>query len=129
MVGINMWRRIRLKIGSEKGISLIETVIALALLAIIAIAFLGGLGTASQTLRLADERATAKTLAEKVMEDVKSQDFAVTYSVAPIPAEYVGYTAQIDAQVLHDTNIQRIVVTIEHHSEEILFLEGYKVNR
>ena len=129
MVVSDMWRRLKQKIGSEHGISLIETVVALALLGIIAIAFLGGLGTASQTLMLTDERATAKTLAESVMEDVKSRDYSATYDAATVPVEYVGYTAEIDAEALHDTSIQRIIVTIEHYSKEVLFLEGYKVNR
>jgi len=124
-----MWRRFRLNIGSEKGISLIETVVALALLGVIAVAFLGGLGTASKTLMITDEQATAKTLAESLMEDVKSRDYATVYDVTIIPTEYVGYTAEIDAQNLHDTNIQRITVTVEHNSKEVLVLEGYKVNR
>jgi prepilin-type N-terminal cleavage/methylation domain-containing protein len=65
--------------NSEKGFSLAETIIALLLLGIIAVAFLGGLSTASKGIFLADERATAESLARTEMEYIMKQD----YSVAP----------------------------------------------
>lgn len=64
---------------NEKGFTLIEVIIAMALLGIIAIVFLGALATASKAIIIADERATAESLARSQMEYVKSQD----YSIAP----------------------------------------------
>ena len=62
----------------QKGFSLIEVVIAVALLGIIAVGFLGALGTASKALLTADERETAKNLAESQMEYVQEQDYSRT---------------------------------------------------
>lgn len=114
----------------QKGFSLIEVVIAVALLGIIAAGFLGALGTASKVLFTVDERETAKNLAESQMEYVKEQDYALSYAPA-VPDEYAGYSASIDVGTIssRDGNIQKIIVTIEHHGEQVMTLEGYKTNR
>lgn len=72
---------------NEKGFSLIEVVIALLLLGIIGVALLSGLATASMALVIADERATAESLARSQMEYVKNQDYkdADIYDPGPPP--------------------------------------------
>ena len=114
---------------NEKGFTLIEVLVALALLGIIGVAFLSALATASMGLMITDERETANNLAESQMEYVKDQDYAYSYAPAPIPDEYATYSATIDAESLEDGNIQKITVTINHQEKEVLTLEGYKVNR
>jgi len=117
------------KMKSEKGSSLIETTIGLALLGIISIAFLAGLTTASRALVIADEQATGKSLAESQLEMVRNQDYAVSYQAAPIPEEYASYSARIDTELLGNGNLQKITVTIERNGKEVTRLEGYKANR
>ena len=121
---------------NEKGFSLIEVVIALLLLGIIGVALLSGLATASIALVIADERATAESLARSQMEYVKSIDYvneATSYPAASIPQEHIdtGYSATITALPLHnpDDGIQKITVTISHNGKEIITLEDYKVDR
>jgi prepilin-type N-terminal cleavage/methylation domain-containing protein len=111
----------------EKGFSLIEVLVSLALLGIISVGFLSSLGTASAVTITTDKQETARNLAETQMEYVKSQAYDTSYATAPIPDEYGGYTATIDVETLHDSNIQKITVTIERHGEEVTTLEGYKV--
>ena len=53
--------------------------IALAIMGIIAVAFLSGLATTLNATRIADERSVAQSLAQGQMEYVKSQE----YSTAP----------------------------------------------
>jgi prepilin-type N-terminal cleavage/methylation domain-containing protein len=65
--------------GRSRGFTLIEVLVAIGIMGIIAAAFLSGLATVSKTLILADERATAESLARSQMEYVKNQN----YSTAP----------------------------------------------
>jgi len=113
----------------EKGFALIGVVIALALLGVVAVAFLSGLSGGSKALSIADERATANNLAETLIENVKNQPYATSYTV-PVPAEYTdaGYSAAVDVESLEDGNIQKIIVTIEHHDKVVTSLDNYKVN-
>ena len=128
-------------IKNERGFSLIEVIIALALLGIIAVAFLTALSTASKALFIADERTTAESLARSQMEYVKNQ----VYDDINNPPEYTlvsdiseGYDIDISAERLdpnndgieNDDGIQKITVTISHHDKpEVVILEGYKVDR
>ena len=122
--------------SSESGAPLIETLVALALLGAIAVAFLSGLTTSSKATIIANEQATAESLARSQMEWVKNTDYAysvVDYSPAPVPGgeDYVNYSAVIAAEPLHDTDdgIQKITVTVKHFDKEVMKLEGYKVDR
>lgn len=120
----------------ESGVTLIETVVALAILATIAVAFLSGLATTSRAVFSADERSTAQSLAQSQMEWVKNADYvydATEYSPVPMPSgkDYINYSATIAAESLHypDDGIQKITVTIKHSGKGIIKLEGYKADR
>ena len=114
---------------SETGTSFIETIVALALLGIIAVVFLSALATTSNTRLIADEHASARILAESQMENIKKQTYAFSYDPVLIPAEYPGYTAVIDIDNLRNGNIQKVTITIRHHDRDIETLESYKGNR
>ncbi len=113
---------------SETGASLIETMVALALLGLIGVAFLSGLATTSNARAIADNHATARILAESQLEHIKKQNYASSYNTT-IPAEYVGYTTQIDVENLRNGNIQMITITVSHHNKDITTLQSYKVRR
>jgi len=72
----------------EKGFAIIETLISIALLGIIAVAFLSAMATASKAHFIADERASAKVLAQSQMEYLKSANYSPSYAPALISDEY-----------------------------------------
>ncbi len=139
---------------NEKGFTLIEVLVSLALLGIIGSAFLGSLGTASNAIFVADEQATAESLARSQMEDIKKQ----AYDAIHEPPQYnildaedyefdyeeAGYEIVVAAERLDpegdgtwneefdipdDDGIQKITVIINHNGGEVITLEDYKVNR
>ncbi len=108
----------------EKGFTLVEVTIAIALMGIIGIAFLGGLATASRGIFTADEQAAAESLARSQMEYVKNLPYAATYTPASIPPGYTNYSATISTTAL-DSGLQLIRVTIYHDGEPILTSGNY----
>lgn len=113
---------------SEKGISLIETLVAMAILAIIAVAFLSALATTSTARATNEERSAAKILAETIMETIKTESYTASYNIT-IPDEFTGYTATVNATNERNGNIQKIIITIQHRDRDVLVLESYKVDR
>jgi prepilin-type N-terminal cleavage/methylation domain-containing protein len=138
--------RRRVLIKNEKGISLIEVLIALAILGLVAAAFLSGLATASMSIFIADERTTAESLARSQMEHVKSQEYqsadpneAVYLKIEGIPEGYTiwsinraGDTVEdiigvpwysdlpfVDEDVEIDAGLQKIRLVVKHHGKEI----------
>lgn len=125
----------------EKGFTLIEVLISLAILGVIAVAFLGGLTTASKGLAITDERQTAQNLAEAQMEYIKRQGYSSglppVYAKLPSGEIPSGFDVEIEATRLDpegdglsdDDNVQLIKITVTHGSKDVLTLEDYKVYR
>jgi len=127
---------LRIFTGRESGVTFLETVVALAILGVIAVTFLNGLTTASKSTFIADEQTTAESLAQSQIEWVKNADYsynATTYSPAAMPAgkDYINYSVLIMASPLHDPDdgIQKIIVTVRHSDKGVIKLESYKVDR
>ncbi len=116
------------KMKSQKGTTLLEVIVSLALLGIIGVLFLSGAQNSAKARVQADERASAKIIAESVIDSVKKMDYSSSYEVT-VPAEYTGFTADITADYLESNDIQKLTVVISHLGREVLTLENYKVNR
>jgi prepilin-type N-terminal cleavage/methylation domain-containing protein len=112
----------------EKGISLIETLVAMAILSIISVSFLSALATTSTARATNEERSAAKILAETLMENIRMDNFASSYNTT-VPDEFPGYSASVNATNERNGNIQKIVITIHHRDRDVLVLESYKVDR
>lgn len=132
--------------GNSKGVSAIEVIIALAILGIVAVAFLGGLSTALNATSIADERSVAQSLAQSQMEYIKSCEYEAgaspSYEQTDVPSpDHAGYTISVDAPPIDpatgdplanpgdDMGIQKITITIKHQGNEVLTLKGYKGDR
>jgi prepilin-type N-terminal cleavage/methylation domain-containing protein len=113
---------------SEKGTTLIEVVMAMALLGIIGAALLGGTATTSTARATADERSAAKILAETAIEQVKKAEFESSYSFT-VPPEYAGYTVDLTVDNIMLDNLEKVTATVEHHGRVVFTLESYKSNR
>jgi prepilin-type N-terminal cleavage/methylation domain-containing protein len=121
---------------SEGGVSLIEMLVALAILGSVAVAFLSGLATTSKVDVIDDEQATAESLARSQMEWLRDVDYvyeATEYPPATLPEDedYINYSVTVAAEPLHDPDdgIQKIAVTVKRLDKEIVTLEDYKIDK
>ena len=107
---------------------LVEVTMALALLGVIGVSFLSSAATTSTSRTIADEKASAKMLAEGIMDNIKKQDFAASYNIT-VPDEYAAFSVNLTIEPIRTEDMQLITVQITHWGDEVFTLEGYKVTR
>ena len=118
---------------NQTGMTLIETIVAIAILGAISVVFLGGLVVSSKGTLEADEQSTAESVARCQMEWVRGLtyvDNATQYTPAVLDNfdDYEGYSANVSAEPLNspDDGIQKITITVLHNGKRVMSLEGYK---
>jgi Tfp pilus assembly protein PilV len=122
---------------NQKGVTLIEVLIAEALMGIVVIALLVVLANAYRFNSFTDARETAKNFAEYEMQYLKSSRIgfnsvltgtngSTTYTLASQPAVFNSYNATITQVRTLQTNEQLITVTITGPGVTYS-LSGYKV--
>ena len=126
--------------GGSRGFSMLEVVIAIALLGIIAVSVLSALQTAALALVSADRRATAESLARTQMEYVRYSPYDSElaeghpqYDLDPeitLPPDFGVVTTAIrlnkDENPNDDDGIQQITVTVSHDGLVVVTLEDFK---
>lgn len=131
-----MKKAYRKKIIRQAGFTLLEMIISLAILSTISVTFIGGLSSNTKSVYIADEHATAESIARSQMEWVKFSPYsynATSYSLAPLldATDYLAFSANITAVPLHnpDKGIQKITVVVSRDNRVVYTLEGYKADR
>jgi type II secretory pathway pseudopilin PulG len=122
---------VKARLRSECGVSLVESLVAVTILASALAVFLGGLSTGSIATAQADRLSTAHELARSQMESTKAAVYAAapcTYPSIAAPATY-GVSAVASSISGADANIEQITVTVTKDSVTVYTLQGYKVNR
>ena len=119
--------------SAELGQTLIETLVALVILGMVAIIFLSGLAIASKSVIVSEERVTAENLAKSQMENIKKQNYkhSGSYSKIYIAPELQaqGYDIELPAVEPVGSGLQKVTVVVSRNGEEILEIEGYKLDR
>ncbi len=119
-------------LSGERGAGLVESLIALAILAIAVTPFLAAFSTGSLAVGKADRQVTAEILARSQTEYTKSQAYVVapaSYNIiTPLPAGY-SISSNATSASGRDTNIQKITVTVQHDGKDLVVLEDFKLNR
>jgi len=122
-------------LNSQRGIALLETVMAIAILGLVAVAFLSGMATTINATVITEKQATADSLVRSEMEYVKNcayQCDAGEYPVDPtlaIPGHWAMPPPTVEAIHATDDGIQKITVTAKYDGETILSVTMYKVDR
>lgn len=127
----------------QKGLTLIETVVALAILVLIGVAFLNGLSTLSRAVMISQGNVAAESLAKSQVEYIKTQDYIAVAKYVPvtkyyqniaIPADLAskGYSIEINPPVRiinPDTGpfeLQSIKVVVKLNGKGILTVSFYR---
>ena len=118
----------------NKGFAFIETIVALALLGIVAVVFLSSVGTATKATIVTDERVTAESLVRSEVEYIKDcayQPSATEYLIDPTLSIPTGWSVNTTVEALHGTEdgIQKVTVTVQRDGEDKLSACVYKVDR
>ena len=119
----------------NRGFAFLETIVALALLGVVATVFLGSIGTAAKTTMVADEQATAESLARSEIEYIKGcpyQYSATEYPIDPmldIPSGWSVPNPTVEALHGADDGIQKVTITVQRDGEDKLSALIYKVYR
>jgi prepilin-type N-terminal cleavage/methylation domain-containing protein len=115
----------------QKAFTLIETLIALAIVSIVAVGFLSALTNSTRAAATTDHMDTGRAIAQGQMEYIKEQPFSAecTYSEnADLISQYPGYSVAILATpVNYDSAIQKICITVKVNEKPVMTLEDYKV--
>jgi Tfp pilus assembly protein PilV len=115
---------------SQRGIGLVETLIAVAILGTANVAFVTALSAGAISTGEHGQEVIAQRLAQNQIESIKNQVFNIAGTYTPITAPS-GYAIIIvkDAVPGADTDIQKITVTILRDGAGVFTVSDYKVNR
>lgn len=127
--------------NNQKGMTLVEVLIALAILGATAVTFLSGLTGSLKGTMIAQEQTIAESLARSQLEAIKNADYNTdkptpTYQKITIPPEKVtaGYDVIIAVKLLDpendsatdDDGLQKVTVTVKRGDKSLLTMENYK---
>lgn len=122
----------------QRGLSLIEVLIAVAIFGAIGVVYAAALDTNSRATRTLDEQVVAVNLATSYLEAIKELPYADNYTTSiPIPPQYsvainIQYsdngTAWVDTP--NGQHLEKITITVSREGgKPVLSLATYKVEK
>ncbi len=118
-----------------QGFSLIETAVSLAILGVVAVAFLSGLGTSVKSVNSSNKQAIAESLVISEMEYVKKCTYEYSISEYPvdpaldIPDEWSVPPPIVELVHATDDGIQKVTIKAVYNGDEVLSLSLHKIDR
>jgi prepilin-type N-terminal cleavage/methylation domain-containing protein len=124
----------------QNGFSLLEVILAVALVGILGITIPGALSTANKTTMVGGEHTTAESVARSQMDYIQNQSYDSTnttpvYAVLTgLPGDYSIVTpmaTRLDPKgdgTANDDGLQRITVTVKRGAKTVYTLIDYKNN-
>jgi prepilin-type N-terminal cleavage/methylation domain-containing protein len=114
----------------ENGFSLMEMLVAVAIIGIAITVFITALSTGSLSVSALNVGTIAQDLAQRQIEQIKSATYDSTgasYTLVTAPSGYTIGLA-VNSALYADNKIQKLTVTISHNAQQVLVVEDYKGN-
>ena len=130
--------------ADERGATLVETLVTVAIVSIVFTAFLTAVSVGSFGVSVVRERVTAENLARAQLEYIKSYTYTVGATSYPTIEHREDYPIMIDISYWYsqttgtqpftsttslDSGMQWITVTVFHQGEPVFTIGNYKVDR
>jgi prepilin-type N-terminal cleavage/methylation domain-containing protein len=137
------WGRESVLNKGERGYTLVEVIVAVAIVGIIAVAFLSALTSGYLALALADKNTVAESLTRTEFERIRDADYPIVLPdpdngiVGNYPShrDVLGGLYALDIEVnpavdptAEERPIQLVTVVISHQGEIVLTTETYKAD-
>jgi len=129
----------------QKGFSLIETLVGVAILGVIGVVLINGLFTSYKSLDTSQERVFAESLAKSQVEYIKNQDYisvasynpndpAKRYQIIDVPANLAGAGSTVEIMSPEivtpvgraGVELQSITVQVKRHDRVKLTITFYR---
>jgi prepilin-type N-terminal cleavage/methylation domain-containing protein len=132
------------RLGNQKGLTLVEVLIALTVFAAIAVSLFIALNVSHRTTHSVNQETTAESLTRAALEYIKSCDYDESldpghpeYEVDPTLDIPTKYSIEVTAERLDpegdgfddDDGIQKVTVQVKYDGDLVLTTENYKVDR
>ncbi len=123
----------------QSGLTLIEVIVAMAILGFIGVGFMGALGTGFRSQTIKEEQVIGHNLVRAALEEIRSQDYLDSASpspytlTTPLPAGYsIGVVTEDfcwPEVCTPDGNLQKNTATVSHNGDELISIEDLKSRR
>jgi type II secretory pathway pseudopilin PulG len=124
-------KRVLSHFKDERGIGLVESLVAIAILGVSVTALITDLSAGSIAVNVQSDAVLAQSLAQSQLETIKGATYdtaGTSYTVISAPSGY-AVSVNTNSSIYSNNNIQKITVTVTHSGNPILVVEDYKVNR
>ncbi len=116
----------------ERGLTLVESLVTIAIVGVALVAFAVALSTGALAVRESDQEVTAQSLARTQLEYIKGYSYdpgATTYPTVNTTGDYSISVAVVPVPDTDYSNIQKVTANISRDGQVLLTVEDYKVNR
>ncbi len=126
----------------QMGFTLLEALVAVAILAFIGVVFMSAMNTSFRSAGIQDEQVTAESLARTQLEEIKAATYTNSYNVTvEMPSQYSltiesPYVSWNDADDVppdvwiesgNNTGLQKITVRVSSGGKALVMVEALKV--